>query len=264
MSALAFPLLGLVLTLIGGYYLYTGGRRLPLLYHLYTGDPVSIRDLVYHEGPVEVEGTARIDEDCATAVFSGTDCLAYEYEVQEYQSSGNSSSWQTLKQGGRAVPFLVEDATGSVLVEPTAPELHLESWRFRVEGGEEPPERIANFIDLVDEVDSQQQSLNLVITELDYGNDQRFIERRLEPGEPVYVYGTVERADLGEWGSGRVDGKLTNGSSSDTPSPLIISDTSERRAIRRIAKGPILRTLFGLLLLIPGFGLIGSGVFFLL
>jgi len=258
MSALAVSLLGAVLSLIGGYYLFTGGRRLPLLYRLYTGEPVPIRDLVYHDGPVEVEGTARIDEECATAVFSGTDCLAYEYEVQEYKSSGKSSSWQTLKQGGRAVPFLVEDASGSVVVEPVAPELHLESWRFRVAGGEKPPERIANFIDFVDEVDSQQKSVNLVVTELDYGNDQRFIERRLEPGEPVYVYGTVERADLGEWGSGRVDGKLTHG---DGSSPLIISDTSERQALRRIAKGPLLRTLFGLVLILPGIGMVSSGIF---
>ncbi len=261
MDSLVFSLLGGVLTLIGGYYLYTGGRRLPLLYRLYVGDPLPIRDLVYHDGTVEIEGTARIDEECATAVFSGTDCLAYEYEVQEYQSSGKSSSWQTLKQGGRAVPFLVEDTSGSVLVEPTAPELHLDSWRFRVEGGEEPPERIANFIDFVDEVDSQQKSVNLVITELDYGNDQRFIERRLEPGEPVYVYGTVERAAAGEWGSGRVDGKLTDGGGS---SPLIISDSSEQKAIRRIAKGPILRTLLGFALVVLGIGFLGSGVFFLL
>lgn len=261
MDTIIFSLFGSVLTFIGGYYLYTGGRRLPLLYHLYTGDPVPIRDLVYHDGPVEVEGTARIDEDCATAVFSGTDCLAYEYEVQEYRSSGNSSSWQTLTKGGRAVPFLVEDTSGSVLVEPTAPELHLESWRLRVKGGEEPPERIANFIDLVDDVDSQQKSVNLVITELDYGNDQRFIERRLEPGEPVYVYGTVERAAAGEWGSGRIDGTLTDGSGN---SPLIISDSSERKAIRRIAKGPMLRTLFGFVLGVLGVGFLSSGVFFLL
>lgn len=253
--------LGLVLVLVGGIIGYFGVRKLPTLHQMITGDPVDIRDLVYHDGPVEIEGTATVDEETATGLFSGTECLAYEYEAQEYRSSGKSSSWQPLDDGGRAVPFLVEDETGTVTVDPTDAELHLSSWQERVKGGHEPPERIRRYIKMSEDVDSQQKSMNLVVTEFNYGNDQRFIERRLDPGESVYVYGTVERAPAGEWGSGRVDAHITSG---ERNTPLIISDTSERGAIWRVAKWPVLYVAIGLVLLLPGMVLLGSGLVLLL
>jgi hypothetical protein len=195
-------------------------------------DPLSVQDLIYHDGPAEVEGTARGDEKGVKAPFTGTVCLAYEYEIQEYQSSGKSSYWKTLEEGRNWVRFLVEDETGAVQIDGADAELHLSEATLELSPGDEPPERIARYIRQSDDVEHQNKTLDLRITELNFGNKQRFVERRLDIDESVHVYGAVERAPAGEWGSTLVDAILTG----DDQTPLVISDSSERGTAQRIIK----------------------------
>lgn len=222
------------------------------VYSILRNDPVPVRDLVYHSGPAEIEGTAEGDEKGVKAPFTGKTCLAYEYEVQELRSSGKSSHWKTLDEGGAAAPFLVADDTGTVQVDGRAAELHLEATSLRLDPGEEPPARIAEYLQESEDVDPQDRTIDLVVTELNVGNDQKFIERRLDIGESVHVYGHVERAPAGEWGSGVVDALLTAGA--DTP--LVVSDTSERGAAWRMLKSRLLWPAVGITL-------VGVGTFLL-
>ena len=255
--------LGFLLVLFGGASLAYGAWRLRPVYHILTNDPIAVRDLVYHSGPAEIEGTA-VPTDSGTTVrapFTDTACLAYEYEVQEYRSSGQSSYWETLEEGESAAQFLVEDDTGTVQVDPADAELHFDSHTTEVPRGEEPPESIARYINQSEAVDAQHdRSLDLVVTELTIGNDQRFVERRLDVDESVHVYGDVERAPAGEWGSGLVDALLTRGEEAGI---LVISDTSERGTAWRLAKGPLFWTVAGVGLLAPGVTLLGYGVWLL-
>jgi len=213
-------------------------RELRPVYHILTNDPVPVRDLPTRDGPVEVQGTARLSEDHGTVhtPFTESNCLAFEYETQEYRSSGKSSYWKTLDKGGAWVPFLVEDDTGAVRVDPEGAELHFEEHSVRIDGGQEPPERIAEYIAGTEDVDPQDRSIDLVVTELDYGNDQRFIERRLDVGENAYVYGSVGPAPGGEWGSRLVDAEVRD----DPALPaFVVSDSSERGTAWRIGKGAL-------------------------
>jgi hypothetical protein len=205
-------------------------------------DPLDVQDLVYHDGPAEVEGTARGDEKGVESLFTGTVCLAYEYEVQEYRSSGKSSYWKTLDEGGNSVPFLVEDDTGRVQVDATEAELHLTPETLELSPGDEPPERIARYMRDTEDVEYQDSTLDLGITELNLGNRQKFIERRLDIGESVHVYGTV-------------------GNASGEQTPLVISDGSERDTAWRIVKSHLWWPLFaGVCLLIGGYGLVVGSV----
>lgn len=248
---------GAAIALVGGLVVGYGVRELRPVYHILTNDPIPVRDLVSHAGPAEVEGTATPtaeEEETVRAPFSDVDCLVCEYEAQELRSGGKSSHWKTLDEGASAAPFLVEDATGSVRVDPAGATLEFEEQEVRVPGGEEPPETIAQYLRRSEEIDAQHdETLDLVVTELNVGNDQRFIERRLEVDESVYVYGDVERAPAGEWGSSLVDAMLARGPT-DT---LVVSDTSERGTAWRLAKGPLLWTVGGLAVLLPGLGLLG-------
>lgn len=230
---------------IGLFVLYNALDGVRTVYHILTNDPVPVRDLATRAGPVEIEGTATTDDDqTVQSPFSGTRCLAYEYEVEEYRSSGKHNTWQTVDEGGDAVSFLVEDETGTVRVDPTGAELHCEDETVRVDGGTEPPERIAQFIDSTDEVDSQQKTANLLVTELNYGNDQKFVERRLDAGEDVYVYGEATRASAGGgWGSGLVDALVGDG---DRTPVFVVSDTSERGTALRIGRKALASCLFAL------------------
>lgn len=248
---------GLVLTVLGIVVLGYGASKLRPVYHVLTNDPIPVRELVYHDGPAEIRGTAATTDEEGTvhAPFSAVDCLACEYEVQELRSSGQSSHWKTLDEGRAAVPFLAEDDTGGVRVDPTGAELHVEEQTVTVPGGEEPPERIARYIRRSDAVDPQHdETVNLVVTELNVGNDQRFVERRLDVGESVHVYGDVDRAPAGEWGAGVVDAVLTRGGDRGI---LVISDTSERGTAWRMGKGALLWTAGGLALALPGVGFLG-------
>lgn len=237
------------IVLAGVLALWHAYRELRPVYHILTNDPVPVRDLPQRSGPTEVQGTARPTDDHGTVhtPFTETDCLAFEYEAQEYRSSGKNSHWKTLDEGGAWVPFLVEDDTGTVRIDPEGAELHFEEHSLRVNGGDEPPARIAEYIAEADGVDSQNKSMNLVVTELNYGNDQKFVERRLDVGENVYVYGEVGRAPGGEWGSRLVDAEIRDGP--DLPS-FVVSDTSERGTAWRIARGALGWLAIGLALVV--------------
>lgn len=254
---------GVALAFVGGIVLGYGLRELRPVYHILTNDPIPVQDLVYHSGPAEVEGTATPTEEGKTVrtPFSDIDCLACEYEAQELRSSGKSNHWKTLDEGASAAPFLVEDATGSVRVDPAGATLKFEEQVVRVPGGEEPPETIAQYLRRSEEIDPQhEETLDLVVTELNVGNDQRFVERRLDVGESVYVYGDVERAPAGEWGSSLVDALLTRGPTDI----LVVSDTSERGTAWRLGKKPLLWAVGGLAALLPGLGLLGYWLWALL
>ncbi|MXR50833.1 hypothetical protein GRX03_04330 [Halovenus sp. WSH3] len=215
---------------------------------IFRNDPLAVQDLVYHDGPAEVEGTARGDEKGVEAPFTGTVCLAYEYEVQEYKSSGQHSHWSTLDEGRASVRFLVEDETGAVQIDDADAELHLTSETLELSPGDEPPARIARYISESEDVEHQDSTLDLGITELNFGNKQRFIERRLDIDEQVHVYGTVERAPAGEWGSNLVDAMLTSGRNT----PLVISDGSERDTAWRIVKSHLGWPLLAVICLLVG------------
>ena len=248
---------GGLLLLVGLAALVKTKQSLGPVIEIYRNDPIAVQDLVYHEGPAEVEGTARGDEKGAKTPFTETVCLAYEYEVKEYQSSGKSSHWKTLDEGQHWVPFLVEDATGAVRIDGAAAELHLSEETLTLQPGEQPPDRIAQYIEETEDVKQQDRTIDLGITELTLGNRQKFIERRLDIDESVHVYGAVASAPAGEWGSNLVDAMLT----SNERTPLIISDSSERGTVWRLLKSRLLWPAVSLFSLVAGVGLllVGSG-----
>lgn len=230
-----------------------GWRRLEPAWHVLRNDPIPVRDLLYRDGPVEVEGVARVNEEArtATALFSGTACLAYEYEAQEFRGGGQHSHWETVDEGLRAIPFFVEDNSGTVSVDPRGAELHLETETLTIEPSERPPERIERYIRQTEDLELQNDTIDLVITELNTGNKQRFIERRLDVDEPVHVYGAAGDAPAGEWGSGQVDAVVER----IEEIPLVISDSSERGTAWRLTKSRL--TLFALGAIVTLVGLVG-------
>ena len=232
---------------VGGYFCYTGGRRLSTVYHILRSDPLPVRKLHGHRGPVEIEGRA-VEGDAGTveAPFTGSRCLAYTYEVEELRSSGKTQSWETLDTGMGGVDFVVDDDTGRVRVDPTGADFHFEDHTVTVDPGEELPDRLADFVARSPEVEPQNRTVDLHITELNTGNRQRFIERRLDVGEDVYVYGQVRQGPSGAWGSDLVDALVGRGD--ETP-VFVISDTDERGTAWRIAKTGLLKFVGGVMAL---------------
>jgi len=231
---------------VGGYLLVAGGRRLRTVYHILRNDPLPVRDLHGHRGPVEIEGrAAEGDAGTVEAPFTGSRCLAYTYEVEELRQSGKSQSWETLDTGMSGVDFVVDDGTGRVKVDPDGADIHLESHSVTVPPGTELPERLARYVAANENVDPQDRVIDLKITQLEVGNKQRFTERRLDVGETVYVYGQATRGPSVEWGSSLVDALVGDG---DGTPVFVISDTDERGTAWRIARGGLWRAVLGVLL----------------
>ncbi|WP_226023173.1 E3 ubiquitin ligase family protein [Halomicrobium salinisoli] len=240
----------LALGAVGLAVLAYGARRLRPVVHVLRNDPIDVYRLPNHPGPVEVEGEARVDRATGEAPFSGRECLAYEYEAQELRSSGKHSHWETLDEGGAAADFLVDDGTGTVRVEPQRASLHLESHTITVQPGDEPPGRIAEFLAESEEIDPQDRTLDLRLVELNLGNEQRFIERRLDVDETVYVYGEAFAEQSGGWGSGVVNAVIREG---ERAPAFVVSDAPERATAWRMAKGPLLWTGVGFVALLFAF-----------
>jgi hypothetical protein len=252
-TMLVVSILGLV---IGAAASYQGWRTLEPARDILRNDPVAVRDLLYEEGPVEVSGTARVDEDAGTAFapFSGTECLAYEYEAQEYRGGGQHAHWQTVDEGLRAVPFLVEDDSGTVSVDPRDADLHLDEETMTIDPGERPPEQIERYIRNTEDLELQNDTIDLVVTELNTGNRQRFVERRLDVGESVHIYGDVGRAPAGEWGADTIDAVLQRGEDV----PLVVSDAPERATGWRVVKNRLLWVAVGVVVTVAS--LVGIAV----
>ncbi|QSX00124.1 E3 ubiquitin--protein ligase [Haloterrigena alkaliphila] len=213
-------------------------------------------------GRVELRGTAQPVEEgrLVRAPFTGTPCLAYEYEVEQYDSSGKGSSWRTIDSGEGYVPFLLDDGANSMLIEPPGADFRLEAdERIDVDGGTAPPERIARFIEATDAVDCQNTTVDLRVFELTTGADRRFRERRLEPGETVHVLGTARYDTTVSRAAGQINAAVGVDDAALAESrwirlrhslfgdPFVVSDSSERRLGLRSGGSGLLSLAVGVL-----------------
>ncbi|WP_440763616.1 GIDE domain-containing protein [Natronorubrum sp. DTA7] len=204
-------------------------------------------------GRIELRGTARPVDDGrrCRAPLSDTPCLAYEYEIERYSSSKNGSNWSTIDADEGYVPFLLEDDSGNVLIEPPGADLRLETDnRITVDAGTEPPSTIARFIEDTDAIDDQATGSDRGILDRLTDSDRRFTERLLVPDEEVHVLGTARYDTTVSSAPGQVNAAVGVDEAAYADSrwlrlrhalfgdPFIISDSTERRlGLRAGAQG---------------------------
>lgn len=197
-------------------------------------------------GFVEVEGEAAVADRTLEAPFSGEQCLAYEFEVEEYRHDDDGSNWHTRASGERVVPFTLEDGTGAVGVEATASSLSVErDYRTVVHPDERPPERVQRFLDGEAHLDHDTAMFDVAGISIG-GDKHRFTERRLDPGTTAYAAGRAEPTTavdgasptLVDDGGGRFDGLVGK--------PFVVADAGEDEAEWRHLKLGVGMTLFGL------------------
>lgn len=212
-------------------------------YRLHATDPTRVADLPNVSGTVEVAGTARVHDGTLEAPLTGTPCLAYEWAVTERRrDSDGDTTWTTIASGSANVPFRVEDDTANVLVDPARADRRLvEAREIRVDSGERPPEAVRTFVERESEVDAEYGELSVGPFDLSFGNARRYAESRLDPDEPVYVYGTTTYAPGESREVGQVNARIEGGS------PFIVADGTESAATRRVLARAAGFVAFGLL-----------------
>lgn len=190
---------------------------------------------------------AQSDGDVLAAPFSGTDCVALRYQIEERRLSVlYLFPWYvTVHEATGAVPFDLETETGTVAVVEPARTVALATDVVATTGfDEESPTRIREF---------EQESANVPLSTV--WRDPPAIIR---PLFRVFSLGTrrysEQRAAVGD--ELTVVGRVTNaGSDID---PVVVADRSPAGTVFRIAKTSIGGLLIGLVgLLLGAFLLIG-------
>ncbi|MCU4924480.1 E3 ubiquitin ligase family protein [Halobacteria archaeon AArc-dxtr1] len=228
-------------------------------YHVYRGETDDIVGIEHAEGTVELVGTASPIDGAIEAPLTGSDCLAYEYEVEEYQSSGKNSSWRTVDEGAGAVPFRLDDETASVRVDPAGATLALSTdTTVRVDGGEPEPEPIRRFLEHESDLESENSSLDLRVVKIATGNDRKYHERRLDPDGEAYVIGR-STYDVEARETMRDVNAVVEGDGAPT---FVVSDSSQDGAAWLLAKEPLTWLVLGLAVAAGGGWLTASGLLF--
>lgn len=124
-----------VLAVLAGAGLIAFGFVLLRRKRLFENVPTSrIRSVAM--GFAEVAGQAR-PKATVTAPWSGIPCVYFRYKVEVEASRGRRGrTWQTIEQGDSGMPFYLQDATGTILVDPAGAETVLQQSFRKIERGE--------------------------------------------------------------------------------------------------------------------------------
>ena len=232
-----------LLALVGLAVFALGARELWFAVRIYRGEPTAIADVVNDPGPAELQGTAEPDEGTVESPFSGADCLLCEWEVQEAETTGEGGgNWKTLDQGLRGGPFRLVDETASCRIEPAGSVRHLDEHDVKVPAGTELPDRLRAFVASNPNVDSQEGAADATFAGINLGEEQRFVERRLDPGEDCYVYGYAHYDPAAGSRAGEVNVRVDG----DGVRRFLVADSRERGVAWEQVKIGILPTVLGL------------------
>lgn len=183
-------------------------------------------------GRVVVTGVARRADGTVTAPFTRREALAHSWHVEalsrEWSNDGVRHRWAVVDRGKRAVPFLVDDGTGTVLVDPAGATLRLAEAAVP-DYEPDPAERSTLDLDFA--------SLRRLAGE----SDPRYFEARLDEGETVSVHGVV-RTDGPHLDAGRIGLRISGAGT-------LVSDVDDRTAAKRSVRAAAVSTLLGVLVL---------------
>lgn len=138
-------------------------------------------------GMVEVAGEARPADGTVETPFGKRQALCHRWRIEEEVGHGRRESMGTFEYGAGGGPFFVDDGTGQVCVDPTGGDLRLgEEHVEAVDADEDLPEAIREFI-----ADRPDVAFG--------GEDRRFVESHLPPGDDVVVIGEASHTFSGDY-----------------------------------------------------------------
>ncbi|WP_455449070.1 hypothetical protein [Natrinema thermotolerans] len=192
------------------YLCYLGARDLQTFWTIVTTTPQSIDEITAQRGPIEVEGTATPSDEhgTVTGLFTETDCLVYTYSAQGRPGSGpddarrsDDGKFDVLDEGTEYTKFYVEDETGRVLVDPAGATFELTPESYYNAPLSDTPTPVEEYMQRHPETRPPDTLIHPVISHF-LRNHNRFVERRLDIGDTVYITG-YKRTDTG-WGTDEI------------------------------------------------------------
>lgn len=239
---LVFPLLGVVL-LGGGVGLIRKGR-----FYVEQSERIAETGVTdvgsLQRGTAAVQGTARVLEEAGTVTteLTGEEALVSRSRVSTVDETRDHDgddvemrSHSVVHEAEQSVPFLVEDDTGTVRVDPPEEaDVRLEENVETVRSGDGPT--VADLAEDPDAAVTGTVSVGDTRELRDYR--RRYEQAAIVPGEAVYVLG--EAVDRADW-----DGESYELTGGENPRRFVVSDLS-REEVRSGGKiGAYLAYAFG-------------------
>jgi len=167
-------------------------------------------------GFVEVCGKIASTGQKLLAPIKETDCVYYEFKIEEWRKRGKHSSWVTVVKDKQQVPFWIQDETGKALLNLEGAETlfdqdqQLKSYGFF---NESTPTTL---------LDAIASRYNYSRRGWIFQKQVRYKETILEPNDQIYVLGTA-RVGINEPTIQREKGSV-----------LIVADSSETKALKKL------------------------------
>ncbi len=133
------------------------------------------------QGFTELIGVAKTHGEHLAAPLSATPCLWWYYSIEQYKSSGKSSSWVKLESGSSEQAFNIDDSSGLCQVMPKGADLssrHHRQWQGRQRhplGGSGTK--------------ASSTWASLLTTNIGFGARYRYTERMIKEHDPLYILG---------------------------------------------------------------------------
>lgn len=180
---MSFPAALVFVVLPGALMVFFGAGHLWNYARMKRSDPVDIQHLDVPSGTVELTGTAQVHEETSRSPFTDTETLLCDWKAEYYSPSRQGSNWNLLESGQTRHSFLLEDGTGTALVDIDGGSPYLQdTTTIEVEEDESPPPAIQEFLEATDEIDRE------------HDRTRRYHESRLDPGNDVHVFGPVRES----------------------------------------------------------------------
>jgi hypothetical protein len=133
------------------------------------------------QGFTELIGIGKPHGKHLSAPLTATPCLWWYYAIEQYKSSGKSSSWVKLESGSSELPFNIDDGSGLCQVLPEGADLtarHNKKWQGRLrhplgETGKKSTSTLGR----------------LLSTNIGFGKRYRYTERLIKEHDPLYILG---------------------------------------------------------------------------
>lgn len=230
-------------------------------------------------GMTEVKGEPVPRDKPLESPFSDTECIAYVYSVDRYNSGGRNSSsgWKTVEAGVKAPEFYVDDGTGRILVDPEGAEKEFSTgneYRFEDETEDESIKRfmeerdglfentgdrkdgdsgiISSLSNMAEMATASEMRMGDASALVGSGEKRRYTEEFLPADtDQIYVFGRAERRDDAESSDNSENLVLTRNANT----PLFkISDKPEDEVVSETGNTQIGGMVFGFVVTVAGFG----------
>lgn len=226
--AKANPITGLIVIGVGLSLLYKGIQRFSLRQKIMNTPTSKVGACAM--GAVEVYGKVRPVEPLKSPI-DGADCAYYRTEVYRLENRGKRTEWVLIKSKTEGAKFLLEDESGSVLVDSKGAQIEIPVDYTFFTSGQDDLKLPFKVKKLFSDWKVKYEHKPMIFGLITQRESLRVVEKYLAVGDMVYVHGTAREA------GGKIEGKPTVSDmciGNKNGGMFYISDSPEKQILGRM------------------------------